>query len=94
MEKIGVIITVDGDLKPCTPANGRDFKLEEVQKIVEGYIECVRLDDNTIMIVNENGKFEQTPNLVATIIAVKKRAIRDGDYISGNAIVCDTSMLG
>ena len=93
MGNIAVIITIEGDLKPCTPANGSDFTLNEVQEIVGGYIECVNLDDDTIMIVNENGKFEQTPNLVATIIAVKKRAIRDGDYISGNAIVCDTSML-
>lgn len=93
MGNIAVIITVEGDLKPCTPANGRDFKLNEAQKIVGGYIESVYLDDDTIMIVNENGKFEQIPNPVATIVALKKGAINQGDYISGDVIVCDTTML-
>lgn len=93
MKNTAVIITIDGDLKPCTPSNGRDFKLEEAQKIVSGYIESVYLDDETIMIVNENGKYEQTPNAVATMVALKKGAICEGDYICGNAIVCNTQML-
>ena len=93
MENLAVIITVDGDLRPCTSANGSDFKLEEAQKIVGGYIESVYLDDDTIMIVNENGKFEQPPNTVATLVALKKGAISQGDYISGDVIVCDTTML-
>lgn len=93
MDKSAVIITIEGDLKPCTPANGRDFKLDEAQKIVGGYIESVYLDDNTIMIVNENGKFEQPPNAVATMVALKKHAICEGDYICGNVLICETKML-
>lgn len=93
MGNIAVIITVEGDLKPCTPANGSDFKLCEAQKIVGGYIESVYIDDNTIMIVNENGKFEQQPNAVATMVALKKHAICEGDYICGDVIICDTKML-
>lgn len=90
---IAVIITVEGDLNPCSPANGQDFKLDEVQKIVGGYIESVYLDEDTIMIVNENGKFEQSPNAVTTMLALKKHAICEGDYICGNVLVCDTKML-
>lgn len=93
MENIAVIITVEGELKPCTPADGESFQLEEAQKIVGGYIECVYLDEDSIMIVNENGKFTQSPNPVATIVALNKKAISHGDYICGNVIVCDTSML-
>lgn len=93
MGNIAVIITVEGDLKPCTPANGSDFKLCEAQKIVGGYIESVYIDDNTIMIVNENGKFEQPPNAVATMVAHKKQAICEGDYICGDVIICNTKML-
>lgn len=93
MGNIAVIITVEGDLRPCSPVNGSDFKLEEAQKIVRGYIESVYIDDNTIMIVNENGKFEQPPNAVATMVALKKHAICEGDYICGDVIICDTKML-
>lgn len=93
MGNTAVIITVEGDLKPCTPANGCDFKLEEAQKTVGGYIESVYLDDSTIMVVNENGKFTLMPNPVATIVALKKGAISQGDYICGDVIVCDTAML-
>lgn len=93
MGNLAVIITVEGDLGPCTPTNGSDFKLNEAQEIVGGYIEIVYLDDETIMIVNENGKFEQIPNPVATIVALKKGAISQGDYIFGNVIVCNTTMI-
>ena len=33
------IIYPDGTTKDISPANGNDFSLEELQKIVEGYIE-------------------------------------------------------
>lgn len=40
------IIKTDGTIVEVTPQNGTDFQLEELQKIVGGYIEVLRLTDN------------------------------------------------
>ncbi len=37
------IIKTDGTIVEVTPQNGTDFQLEELQKIVGGYIEVLRL---------------------------------------------------
>lgn len=39
-------ITVAGEITEIKPANGEDFKLEEVKSRVEGYIEVVNLNGN------------------------------------------------
>lgn len=81
--------------KSVVPKNGTDFSLEEVQKFVEGYVEVIRLDDETIMCVNEDGKFLDSCflNKEATEIAHSKNAIQPDDYICGCALVCHTSMF-
>lgn len=56
------IIKTDGTIVEVTPQNGTDFQLEELQKIVGGYIEVLRLTDNEIMVANEEGKFCCTYN--------------------------------
>lgn len=43
MNKEATIIYPDGREEKVSPANGNDFSLEEVQKIVGGYIEVVGL---------------------------------------------------
>lgn len=43
------IIKTDGTIVEVTPQNGTDFQLEELQKIVGGYIEVLRLTDNEII---------------------------------------------
>lgn len=49
------IIKVNGDVIDTEPKNGKDFKLSELQKIVNGYIEIVYLKNNDILVVNEEG---------------------------------------
>lgn len=77
------------------PGNGETFSLEEVQTIVEGYVEVVRLDDNTIMCVNEDGKFMQSClfNKEATELAHSHKAIQENDYICGRVLVCPAYMF-
>ncbi|UVV58215.1 DUF3846 domain-containing protein [Bacteroides thetaiotaomicron] len=43
------------------PANGSEFRLEEMQKMVGGIIEIVYFDDNTVMVINEEGKLLVLP---------------------------------
>lgn len=89
------IYTDYGFQKTVVPKNGETFSLEEVQAIVGGYVEVVRLDDKTIMCVNEDGKFMQScfPNKEATEIAHSHKAIKVDDYICGCALVCPSHMF-
>ena len=51
------LITEKCGVSQIKPENSKEFKLAEVQKYVDGYIEIVRLNDEQIMVVNEEGKF-------------------------------------
>lgn len=51
-----ILYTTDGGRRKVTPSNGTDFSLEELQGFVGGYIEIIRLGDNRLVIVNEEGK--------------------------------------
>ena len=87
------MITDEGEIEEISPKDGREFELEEVQKIVEGYIEIVYLNDKQIMIVNEEGKFDKSYNPFATSIAQLHRALWRDDYICGTVVICPSSML-
>ena len=76
----------------CEPKNGSTFELEEMQEIVGGYIELVRLNDGRIIVVNEDGLNLNLPvNIEATNIL--RRDHSTTQYIVGNAIVCDADMI-
>ena len=72
------------------PANGKAFKLAELQSMVGGYIEAVRLDGDLIMFVNEEGKFKGLPyNSAASFMASVLARITDpivGDVVIGTRI--------
>lgn len=70
------------------PKNGSDFSLEELQDFVEGYIEVVRLKDDKIMVVNEEGKLNGLPFNVGATLAYNEGTGRYDDIILGNALVC------
>ena len=53
------LIKVDGTVQDVLPQNGTDYKLDELKKFVDGYIEIVNLSDGYIMVVNEGlGNFK------------------------------------
>ena len=79
---MALILKTDFTQVELNPKNGTDFSLEELQKIVGGYIEIVNLNEEYIMVVNEEGKLLGLPaNPSATIIA------RQG-LIVGDVLVC------
>ncbi len=86
-------ITVDGNIEEISPNNGKEFKLEEAQSRVEGYIEIVYLTKNQIMLVNEEGKYDKGINIIATGIANLHKALWRDDYICGNVIICPVCMF-
>ena len=82
----------NGDFQETQPNNGSTFELEEMQEIVGGYIEIVRLNDGRVIIVNEDGLSLNLPvNIEATNIL--RRDHSTTQYIVGNAIVCDADMI-
>ena len=90
--KSAKIVYPDKDSEDYTPKNGTTFELEEMQKIVCGYIEIIRLNDGRLMIVNEEGLLQGLPvNIEATNIL--RRDHSTTQYIVGNAIVCDSDMV-
>jgi len=55
---MAILIKVDG--KPCEvkPKKGKSFTLKEMQTIVGGYIEILGVDDDTCLVVDEEGKMK------------------------------------
>lgn len=90
--KSAKIIYPDKESEDCPPKNGSTFELEELQEVVGGYIEIIRLNDGRLIIVNEEGLLHGLPvNIEATNIL--RRDHSTAQYIVGNAIVCDADMV-
>ena len=90
--KSAKIIYTDKEAEDYTPKNGKTFALTEMQEIVGGYIEPIRLNDGRMIIVDEDGKSkDKAVNIPATNIM--RRDHYTTDYIVGTAIVCDSDMI-
>ena len=84
-----------------TPKNGRDFGLKQLYELLEcDTIEVVRLDQETLMIIDEEGKIRVPPkpaNALATTLWRKAllhfHKSQPYDWIAGNALVCKNSEL-
>ena len=90
--KSAKIIYTDKEAEDYTPKNGKTFELTEMQEIIDGYIEPIRLNDGRMIIVDEDGKSkDKAVNIPATNIL--RRDHFTTDYIVGTAIVCDADMI-
>ena len=90
--KSAKIIYTDKEAEDYTPKNGKTFGLTEMQEIIGGYVEPIRLNDGRMIIVDEDGKSkEKAVNIPATNIL--RRDHYTTDYIVGTAIVCDADMV-
>ena len=86
----GRIIYVDGREEFIEPKNGTDFTLEELQTIVDGQIEIVQIGDESIMVVNEEGRLLNLPhNYTASRITSALGIVN----IVGTALVCNRDMV-
>ena len=90
--KSAKIIYTDKEEEDYTPKNGKTFELDELQGIVGGWIEIIRLKDGRIIVIDEDGKSkDKAVNIQATNIM--RRDHYTTDYIVGTAIVCDSDMV-
>jgi hypothetical protein len=96
------IIRPDGTETEVQPINGKDFKLAELNSIVEGYIEIVPIGKHIldgkqkpshwIMILNEEGKLQNLPvNERASILF--EEANHTTDIIVGTVLICPQNMV-
>lgn len=101
--KQATVYPVEGPPVQILPNNGKDFTLEELQGIVEGRIEIIRLPETKeIIVVNEEGLLKKMPhNDLASSVWRKAYPIEKYPHnnlaytigIVGNALVCPASMV-
>lgn len=83
---MATIYKAAGTTEEIQPKNGKDFKLDELQEIVGGYIETIYLKNKEVMVVNEEGKLNDLPlNEKATDYLLAQNY---ADVIVGNVLVC------
>lgn len=84
-------------IREITPANGKDWTLLELYKLLGcRYIEVVHMGGGKIMVIDEEGKLRQPlkpKNALATAEAHAVRAIHPADYIAGDALICKSEEL-
>lgn len=86
------LLTWDNEVARIKPDNGTDFTLEELQSLVGGYIEIVKVG-TMVMVTNEDGKRDGDYNAIATMVADTAGVLRRGDYIAGDAVYCPSAMV-
>ena len=78
---MAVLIKANGEESVVT-----DLSLENLQKLVDGYIEIVPTIDGRLLVLNEEGKIIGLPkNPKATKLT--NGIINQGDYIVGDVVV-------
>jgi len=86
------VIKTNGDIVQVAPKNGRYFKLDEAQKLVNDIITVVFDNGEEIMIASDNAiEFGFKFNFVASIVA--SGVLHYETHIFGDVIVCPSSML-
>ena len=83
--------------QPIHPANGRSFQLAELYRLLDcELVDVVRLTDELILIIDDEGKFKNPAylNLLATYLWHQHQpAARGVDAIVGRAVLCHDSQF-
>ena len=82
---MGTWIKANGETTEVQPKNGTDYSLNELQGFVGGFVEIVRIDDDRIMVVNEEGK------LYGLQVNEKASKLYKHDVIVGDVLVCNSN---
>lgn len=91
MSMTPVLIKSSGVQQCIKPSNGEHFSLKELQDYVGGYIEVVRLKNDRLMIVDEEGKCKNKPiNLTASLVLFSENRC---DRIVGDVVLCDRKYI-
>ena len=76
---------VNGLVETVQPANGKDFTLEELQKIVGGWIEVVSVFGDKCIVVDEEGRMKNYKHNKTASQLVYGQVIGD---IVGDMLLC------
>lgn len=90
-----IIIKSDGTEQFVNPEGANDkFTLEQLQRIVGGYIQVINLPANKLLVINEEGKLLSLPvNQKASSLARFCKSIFDTDFIVGDAVIIESNLL-
>ena len=82
----------DDRTEKVSSKNGKDFKLEELQHMVNGMIQIVPFNDK-LLVCNEEGKLtgKCKYNMRATMEWINVYGYTDVMY--GNVLICDEAMI-
>lgn len=82
----GIFITTNSDVEITTIEN----QIEDFNKLIGGYIECIYLPNEYVMIIDEEGKIKNKDiNPLATDIL--RYAYETADFIVGNVFIVKQS---
>lgn len=84
---MAIYINVSGFELDVFPDNGEKFTLEELQKLVGGYVERIAMPDGQAMYVNDEGKLNDLPYNTKATMKLKTHGLIQDDYIVGDAVV-------
>jgi len=88
-----ILISENGERKEVIPENKIYFTLEEMQKMVCGYVQVVPLNEKFCLVINEEGKIngECKQNDEATKEWIK--VYGDTDILFGNVLMCPVEFI-
>lgn len=79
-------LKADTTIEAIRPDNGTNFSYKELQGYVGGYIEIVRLPNNYILVVDEEGRLKNKK-------LNKKASELAGQPIVGDVVLCKSKMV-
>lgn len=87
------IYKATGETVPVSPANGTDFTLDELQKIVGGYVQVIPVAKNRLLVLNEDGYSLNLPtNDIATVRFPFVCTFRARGIV-GDVLECDRNQI-
>ena len=94
---MALIIIPNYEVSPIEPENGK-FTLEQLQSIVEGYIEVVHIGEKELMVVNKEGLLRnmEVNDVATTYLNVRKLLVGENPVttpIVGVALFCKSSEI-
>jgi hypothetical protein len=81
---MATLIKADGTKQEVSPRHGKNWKLEEWQKHVGGYVQRLSTNDGRVMLTNEDGKPQGLP---VNEEATRLYYYRDTDFIVGDVLI-------
>lgn len=92
---MGKWIKTDGTQQEVPPEDGKEYTLQEMNGFVGGYLEALRLTNNLVMYVNEEGVRLQLPlNFKAMEVLKSYRPEHASTPIVGNVIIASLQETG